>query len=287
LDKYNEKNHSISPSPEGNRIQNMILSPEKNTTLSLEENRTLLLEKNTTLSLEENRTLLPEKNTTLSSSKNTHITVKKKIDPKYIHIPLKKHLKAMGGKKGNPIYIRIFKSEAVLEIWMKVKDDYVHFEDYPICAYSGDLGPKIKEGDRQSPEGFYRVYKNNLNPYSRYHLSFNLGYPNPYDRARHRTGSYLMVHGDCRSVGCYAMTDTQIEDIYGLVKAALKAGQNYVPVHIFPFRMNDETMAKYSNHTWYDFWVKLKEGYDYFEAERRPPYVDIDNGDYVVLEAKE
>ncbi|MCF6206598.1 MAG: murein L,D-transpeptidase [Sulfurovum sp.] len=206
---------------------------------------------------------------------------------KYLYTPLKQRLEAIGGKKGDPIYIRIFKSEAMLEVWMEVDGIYKHIKDYTICAYSGHLGPKLKEGDRQAPEGFYRVYKKQLNPHSKFHLAFNLGYPNAYDRAHHRSGSYLMVHGDCRSIGCYAMTDAKIEEIYTLVEAALKAGQLYVPVHIFPFYMDGETMAHYSNHRWYDFWTKLKEGYDYFEAEERPPHVEVVNGDYVISEAKE
>ncbi len=206
---------------------------------------------------------------------------------KYVYTPLKQRLEAIGGKKGDPVYIRIFKSEAMLEVWMEVNGIYRHLKDYPVCAYSGHLGPKLKEGDRQAPEGFYRVYKKQLNPHSKFHLAFNLGYPNAYDRAHHRSGSYLMVHGNCVSIGCYAMTDRKIEEIYGLVRAALNNGERYVTVHIFPFQMDDETMAHYSNHRWYDFWTKLKEGYDYFEAEERPPHVEVVNGDYVISEAKE
>jgi murein L,D-transpeptidase YafK len=206
---------------------------------------------------------------------------------KYIYTPLSKRLEAVGAKRGDPIFIRIFKSEAMLEVWIEVDGKYHHLKDYPVCAYSGKLGPKLREGDKQAPEGFYRVYKKQLNPHSKFHLAFNLGYPNAYDRAHKRTGSYLMVHGNCVSIGCYAMTDRKIEEIYGLVKAALDHGQRYVPVHIFPFHMDDETMAQYSHYRWYDFWTKLKEGYDYFEAEERPPFVDVINGDYVISEAKE
>ena len=205
----------------------------------------------------------------------------------YIYTPLDERLKATGAQKGDPVYLRIFKSEAILEVWIEVEGEYKHLKDYPICAFSGHLGPKLKEGDRQSPEGFYRVYKRQLNPHSRFHLAFNLGYPNAYDRAHHRTGSYLMVHGDCRSVGCYAMTDKKIEEIYALVASALRHGQRYVPVHIFPFRMEDETMARYTHYRWYDFWTKLKEGYDYFQVEGRPPRVDVVGGEYEITEAEE
>jgi murein L,D-transpeptidase YafK len=200
----------------------------------------------------------------------------------YEHTPLKIRLKAVGAKKGDAVFIRIFKQEAVLEVWVEKDGQFVHLKDYPVCAYSGHLGPKLKEGDRQAPEGFYRVYKKQLNPHSRFHLAFNLGYPNAYDRAHHRTGSYLMVHGNCVSVGCYAMTDAKIEEIYALVASALKYGQPYVPVHIFPFRMDDEAMAAHSESRWYDFWMELKEGYDYFEAEEVPPRVVVENGHYVI-----
>lgn len=205
---------------------------------------------------------------------------------KYIDTPLSLRLKETGAQRGDPIYIRIFKSDAILEVWVLVGDRFVHLKDYPICAYSGHLGPKLKEGDKQAPEGFYRVYPKQLNPHSRFHLAFNLGYPNAYDRAHGRTGSYLMVHGNCVSIGCYAMTDQKIEEIYALVESALKAGQKYVPVHIFPFRMDDETMAQYTHYKWYDFWTNLKEGYDYFEAEKLPPRVSVSKGEYVISESE-
>jgi len=206
----------------------------------------------------------------------------------YQEVSLEDRLRSLHLHKGDPLYIRIFKKEALLEVWMRGADGaYVHVKDYAICAYSGHLGPKLKEGDRQAPEGFYRVYKRQLNPHSRFYLSFNLGYPNAYDSAHHRTGSYLMVHGDCRSIGCYAMTNRRIKEIYALVEAALEHGQAYVPVHIFPFRMDDEMMDAYSESRWYDFWMELKEGYDYFEAEERPPLVEVRNGEYVILEAEE
>ena len=263
--EYNETNCTVPVLPEGN------------VTLSiLKDLNTTEVNESTTMSLEEIMRLSQE------------VAMQEYLEKsKYVYTPLVERLKAVDAKKGDPIYIRIFKSEAMLEVWIKVDEKYVHLKDYPVCAYSGRLGPKLKEGDRQAPEGFYRVYKKQLNPHSRFHLAFNLGYPNAYDRAHHRTGSYLMVHGNCRSIGCYAMTDQKIEEIYGLVEAALNHGQRYVPVHIFPFHMDDETMAQYSHYRWYDFWTKLKEGYDYFEAEEMPPYVDVVDGDYVISEAKE
>jgi len=202
-------------------------------------------------------------------------------------VPLGEALLKAHAKAGDPVFIRIFKQEALLEVWIKSDSTYHFLKAYKICAYSGKLGPKRREGDRQAPEGFYRVNKNSLNPHSKFHLSFNLGYPNAYDRARGRTGSYLMVHGNCVSIGCYAMTDAKIEEIYMLVEKALKKGQRAVQVHIYPFRMTEENMAAYSHYRWYDFWENLKEGYDYFEAEHLPPRIDVKHKQYVIREYDE
>jgi len=264
----------------------VVKAAEPNCTVSV------LPEENVTLSMLSTLEM-PERNTSGAMSLeeilqlSQEVAMQEYLDKNtYIYTPLSKRLEAVRAKEGDPVYIRIFKHEAMLEVWIEVEGEYIHLKDYPICAYSGKLGPKLKEGDRQAPEGFYRVYKRQLNPHSRFHLAFNLGYPNSYDRAHHRTGSYLMVHGDCRSIGCYAMTDAKIEEIYGLVEAALKNGQTYVPVHIFPFRMDDEAMDAQSESRWYDFWMKLKEGYDYFEAEERPPLVEVKNGQYIINESE-
>ncbi|WP_207787556.1 L,D-transpeptidase family protein [Candidatus Thiosymbion oneisti] len=190
-------------------------------------------------------------------------------------------LTAKGVTRGTPVFIRIFKAERELELWMGKAERFTRIKTYPICAFSGALGPKLKEGDRQSPEGFYKVGRGALNPNSAYHLSFNLGFPNAYDRAHQRTGSYLMVHGDCVSIGCYAMTNSGIEELYGLVQAALRNGQGQVQVHAFPFRMSAANIDRYSNHEWIDFWRNLKEGYDVFEATLRPPGVRVSGKRYV------
>ena len=194
---------------------------------------------------------------------------------------LAENIEAIGGRVGDPIFIRIFKEEAELEIWMREDGQYHLIQTYPICAFSGELGPKQKEGDRQSPEGFYYVTKSRLNPNSRFHLSFNLGYPNRYDRAHGRTGSFLMVHGDCVSIGCYAMTDSKIEEIYELVEQALMQGQKIVRVHAFPFRMTIENMQRHYGDTWYHFWENLKEGYDWFEEHSMPPNVSVKQKVYI------
>ena len=212
----------------------------------------------------------------------THV-VEKNIKPSPTEASLAENIEAIGGRVGDPVFIRIFKKEAELEVWMmpKGQQQYQLIQTYPICAYSGDLGPKLREGDKQSPEGFYYVTKSRLNPNSRFHLSFNLGYPNRYDRAYGRTGSFLMVHGDCVSIGCYAMTDSKIEEIYELVDQALAEGQKIVRVHAFPFRMTEANMRRYSGHKWYHFWENLKEGYDWFGVHHMPPNVQVKQRKYL------
>ena len=203
------------------------------------------------------------------------------------NVDIEKRLTLLSANIGDPVFIRIFKEESLLEVWIRSGTEYQHLKDYFICAYSGYLGPKLQEGDRQAPEGFYRVKKHQLNPNSKFHLSFNLGFPNAYDQAHERTGSFLMVHGNCVSDGCYAMTDEKIEEIYTLVESALQKGQEYVQVHAFPFRMTDINMALYGNSEWYDFWMNLKEGYEYFELEKLPPHVKVENRRYMIYEANE
>jgi len=203
---------------------------------------------------------------------------------KYLDDTLEERLIDLSSKIGDAVFIRIFKKESLLEVWIRTETEYEHLKDYNICAYSGYLGPKLKEGDRQSPEGFYKVKKHQLNPNSKFHLSFNLGYPNKYDKAHGRTGSFLMVHGNCVSIGCYAMTDDKIEEIYDLVESALDKGQKYVQVNAYPFRMTEENMALHSDNKWYDFWMNLKEGYAYFEAEHLPPFVKVENRRYTIYE---
>ncbi|WP_419914058.1 2-dehydro-3-deoxyphosphooctonate aldolase [Hoeflea sp.] len=189
-----------------------------------------------------------------------------------------------GLRFGAPIFIRIFKSSSELELWVQEGERFSLFKTYPICSYSGDLGPKLMEGDRQSPEGFYSVSAGQLNPYSSYHLSFNLGFPNRYDRSHGRTGSFLMVHGKCVSIGCYAMTDRGIEEIYLIAEAALKSGQGAFDVHIFPFRMTETALAEHAGSPWIGFWENLKEGHDLFESEGIPPRTKAVDGRYAFVD---
>ncbi len=201
--------------------------------------------------------------------------------------PLPKETMMLLGKKGMkpeaPIFVRIFKEESELEVW-KQRDDgrFYHFKTYPICNWSGDLGPKEREGDKQAPEGFYTISNQQMNPNSGFHLAFNLGYPNAYDRANRRSGQFLMVHGKCRSAGCYAMTDALMEEIYGLAREQFIGGHESFQVHAYPFRMTPEKMAQHRKHRWYPFWVTMKEGYDYFEATRQPPQVAVCERKYLV-----
>lgn len=178
-------------------------------------------------------------------------------------------LASIGSSPGEAMVIRIFKQESTLEVWKRTREGtYALFKAYDICAWSGDLGPKIREGDRQSPEGFYSISPGLMNPRSNYYLAFNTGFPNKFDRAWGRTGADLMVHGDCSSRGCYAMTDEGIAEIYALGREAFKGGQKSFQVQIFPFRMTNDNLLKYRNSEHIDFWQNLKVGYDAFEMTR-------------------
>lgn len=196
-------------------------------------------------------------------------------------------MQAKGLDYGSPVFIRVFKQEAELEVWVRSGEVYKHFRTYPIAAMSGQLGPKLREGDRQAPEGFYFVPPSRMNPNSRFHLSFNLGYPNAYDQGHRRTGSALMVHGGRASIGCFAMTDPKIEEIYTLVDAALRHGQPFFRVHLFPFRMSPQNMQKHRGSQWYPFWENLKQGYDYFESSGKVPNVRVGNNKYLFEPAKD
>ncbi|MDB2437185.1 murein L,D-transpeptidase [Hellea sp.] len=207
--------------------------------------------------------------------------------------PLQNALTKKGLNLGDPVFLRVTKTQnpkdtrGKLEAFVKNNEgDFVLFKTWDICTYSGKLGPKLKQGDGQSPEGFYFVKPAQMNPYSSYHLSFNLGYPNAYDRAYNRTGDFLMVHGDCVSIGCYAMTDKGIEEIYTLMGAAFKSGQPFVRVHAFPFPMTDENLRTNKDNPNAAFWKNLKTGWDWFEEKSRPPNVNVAQKRYVFSAAR-
>ncbi|MCU0341328.1 MAG: murein L,D-transpeptidase [Spirosomaceae bacterium] len=194
---------------------------------------------------------------------------------------LQQELSRGGFRWGSPLFIRIIKEKGVLECWLRKGNQFARFKTYPICHFSGELGPKTKQGDNQAPEGFYEVRPAQMNPNSSYHLSFNLGYPNAYDRAHGYTGSALMVHGNCVSIGCYAMTDGKIEEIYTLMQAAFEGGQKVVQVHCFPFEMITENLSKYADNKRFAFWQNLAVGYQLFEQNLTPPRVDVRSRKYV------
>jgi murein L,D-transpeptidase YafK len=182
----------------------------------------------------------------------------------------------------SPILVRLFKQEAELEVWKQDRSGrFALLKTYPICRWSGDLGPKVREGDRQAPEGFYSITPGQMNPQSAYYLAFNTGYPNAFDRALGRTGSQLMVHGDCSSRGCYAMTDEQIVEIYSLGRESFFGGQRAFQLQAYPFRMTPLNMAKHRNNPHMPFWKMIKEGYDHFEVTRQEPKVDFCEKKYV------
>ena len=182
----------------------------------------------------------------------------------------------------SPVLVRIFKQESELEVWKVDKSGrYALFKTYPMCRWSGKLGPKTKSGDRQAPEGFYHVSAGMLNPNSQYYVSFNLGYPNRLESALGYTGEALMVHGACSSSGCYAMTDQGVGEIYAIVQKALEGGQERFQVQAYPFRMTAENMAKHRGDPNMPFWRTLKEGYDAFAFTKRQPKVSVCGGRYV------
>ena len=187
-----------------------------------------------------------------------------------------------GVSKDAPTLIRAYKKEAELEVWkMKPDGRYAKLKTYPMCRWSGQLGPKTQEGDRQVPEGFYAIAPGQLNPNSSYYLSFNVGYPNAYDRAHGATGGTIMVHGACSSAGCFSMTDRQIAEIYAIVRTSLSNGQHAVQMQSYPFRMTAENLAKHRLDPHVAFWRQLKEGSDHFEATLQEPSVGVCDRRYV------
>lgn len=195
---------------------------------------------------------------------------------------LKHDLVAKSLEFGAPVFLRAFKQERVLELFVenRTTGKYDLFRSYHVAGTSGGLGPKLSEGDGQVPEGFYFVPPAAMKPDSQYHLAFNIGYPNSYDTALGRTGSAIMIHGNNISIGCLAMTDEKIEEIYTLCSAAHQGGQAYFRVHIYPFRMTEEAMQSSSDSSHAEFWKNLKEGYDLFEKNHIPPKVTVAEGRY-------
>lgn len=195
---------------------------------------------------------------------------------------------AKGASPAAPILLRAYKKESEIELWKRnPAGRYVPIKSYPICRWSGQLGPKTKNGDRQTPEGFYSVAKSQMNPNSRYYLSFDIGYPNAYDRARGATGSAIMVHGICSSMGCFAMTDQVAGELFSVAREAFAGGQTAFQFQSFPFRMTAANMARARSDPNIGFWRQLKEGSDRFEATGEEPVVTVANGRYAFLPSKD
>jgi len=198
-------------------------------------------------------------------------------------ISLIKDSESVGSTGTSPILIRIFKETKELELWRKnYNNNYVYIKTYDICAFSGDLGPKIKEGDRQSPEGFYTIKSYQMNYNSSQFLSFNTGFPNEYDKFHKRTGSYLMVHGGCSSSGCYAIKDAPMQELFTAMRDSFKAGQKEVQLHIFPFRMSDWNLYSHKDSKNLEFWLQIKAGYDIFNKDKKDLNIKVLNGKYVI-----
>ncbi len=189
-------------------------------------------------------------------------------------------------KVGSPVFIRIIKEDKILELWAKPDgvEAYTLIKRYPIAAMSGELGPKQKKGDRQAPEGFYEAGKDALNPNSNYHLSFNIGYPNAYDKALARTGSLIMIHGSDVSIGCFAITDPGIEEVYTMVAEALEHGQKKVPVQIYPFVPTPARIAEAGDSPFIDFWKIMQTAWDYTEKNKLPAKYSL-NGTTLKVES--
>jgi murein L,D-transpeptidase YafK len=190
-------------------------------------------------------------------------------------------MREKGMRTHAPVLIRAYKQESELEVWKQDSSGKMALlKTYPMCRWSGQLGPKVKEGDRQVPEGFYSITPGQMNPNSSFYLSFNVGYPNAVDRQLGRTGAHIMVHGDCSSMGCFAMTDGQIADIYALTREAFAGGQSSIQLQSFPFRMTPENLAKYRSDPHIGFWKTLKQGHDYFDVARTPVQTAACGGRY-------
>jgi len=201
----------------------------------------------------------------------------KELSPDMLSLLQKKNM-----PKESPILVRLFKEESELEVWKQDTTGlYQLLRVYPICRWSGELGPKKVEGDRQAPEGFYTITPGLMNPNSNYYLAINMGFPNAYDKANGYSGGFLMIHGDCSSRGCYAMTDEQIGEIYSLAREAFLGGQKQFQIQAYPFRLTPANMAKHRTNPNMPFWKMLKEGNDHFEVTHLEPKVDVCERHYV------
>ena len=201
----------------------------------------------------------------------------KELSPQMLALLDQKHI-----PKNSPILVRIFKEESELEVWKQdTTGRFQILKVYPICRWSGDLGPKVNEGDRQAPEGFYTITPELMNPNSNYYLAINTGFPNAFDKANDRHGAFLMIHGDCSSRGCYAMTDEQIGEIYSLARESFLGGQQSFQIQAYPFRMTPVNLARHRTNPNMAFWKMIKQGNDHFEVTHLEPKIDVCDRRYV------
>ncbi len=191
-----------------------------------------------------------------------------------------------GLKRGDAVFLRLFKASSELEVWLRRDTQFTLLDIYPICHWTGTLGPKIREGDKQSPEGFYSIASSQIRLVGRWRNAFNLGFPNPLDRTLKRSGSHILIHGGCSSTGCFAMTDQVQAELYDLLQSAFQGGQKHVHVHVFPFRMTEENLALHKDHPAARSWTELKAGYDAFESTRMPPRVALCGPRYSITAAE-
>ena len=189
---------------------------------------------------------------------------------------------AKGTTPSAPLVLRSYKKEAEIEVWKRnAAGRFVYVKTFPICRWSGQLGPKMYPGDRQTPEGIYDIPARQMNPNSHYYLSFDTGFPNAYDRAHGASGSAVMVHGTCSSMGCFAMTDKAIGELYAIARDALAGGQPAFQLQAYPFHMSAKNMALYRSDPSIDFWRQLKDGSDRFEATGEILHDGVVAGRYV------
>jgi murein L,D-transpeptidase YafK len=201
----------------------------------------------------------------------------KELSPEMLSLLAQKNM-----PKDSPVLVRVFKEESELEVWKQdTTGQYQLLKVYPICRWSGELGPKKTEGDRQAPEGFYSITPGLMNPNSNYYLAINIGFPNAFDKANNYSGAFLMIHGDCSSRGCYAMTDEQIGEIYSLARESFLGGQKEFQIQAYPFRLTAANLARHRNNPNMPFWTMLKEGDDHFEVSHLEPKVDVCDRHYV------
>jgi murein L,D-transpeptidase YafK len=195
-------------------------------------------------------------------------------------IELSKAFEEKGLKLGSPVFIRVYKQTSEMELWIEKGSRYVLFKTYGICRWSGGLGPKYYEGDRQSPEGLYRITSADLIVNARWDRAMNINYPNSFDVMNGRSGSGILIHGKCGSIGCFAIQDRNVEEVYAAVREALKGGQAYIPVLSLPFRFASLAPSKQDTRQMSEFWSDLRRADLLFARDRLPPAAWICDGRY-------